>query len=123
MKNYEEDNFELSELIGKSFEVKNIDNERLVFENSDAIYTFFHKQDCCEEVRIDDIVGDINDIENSPIIRCEERNQQINSSSYDELLYTFYEFSTIKGSTTIVWKGRSNTFYSVSVNRYKEEKK
>ena len=73
-----------------------------------------HDQDCCENVQIEDICGDLEDLLGSPILRAEERTEEITGS--DELSqYTFYELATIKGSVTIRWLGESNGYYGVEV--------
>ena len=36
-------------------------------------YRMYHDQDCCESVNINEIIGDVNDILDSPILRAEEK--------------------------------------------------
>jgi len=80
-------------------------------------FTFYHRQDCCESVTIDDICGDINDLLNSPIIEAEEVSNAdapvLTSPSYT---WTFYRFATVKGSVTVKWLGMSNGYYSEGVS-------
>ena len=55
---------DIADMVGKMFtSVKNVDDTELVFENDTERYVFFHSQDCCEHVRIEDIVGDLSDLE------------------------------------------------------------
>jgi len=82
----------------------------------------YHEQDCCESVFIEDIVGDLDDIMNSPVLLAEEVNSERppidpETNYYDEsYTWTFYKLSTIKGSITIRWLGTSNGYYSESVD-------
>ena len=75
----------------------------------------YHQQDCCESVVVEDIAGDLEDLEGYPILRAEERTED-GKSSYGKALYTFYELATIKGSVTIRWLGESNGYYGVAVS-------
>jgi hypothetical protein len=87
-------------------------------------YEMFHILHCCENVCIQDIIGDPADIMNSPILLAEEvssckdppKYKKTNSNSFT---WTFYKLSTIKGSVTIRWLGESNGFYSESVDFYR----
>ena len=76
-----------------------------------------HMQDCCESVDIDDIVGDIKDLENTPILEAYESTNNEQKESWDESgTWTFYRIRTIKGEVTIKWYGASNGYYSESVD-------
>lgn len=108
---------EIETMIGKVFtSVKRTDDE-LVFENSECKYTFLHWQDCCESVYIDDICGDLSDLENCPILLAEESTNSDDPKEYsDSHTWTFYKFTTIKGYVDVKWYGESNGYYSESVN-------
>ena len=108
-------NFE--DIIGLIFsKVENIDNEEIVFTvNENESYRLFHWQDCCENVQVESIVGDLEDLTNSPILQAEESSQE-GKSSWGSQTWTFYKIATIKGYVTIRWLGESNGYYSESVN-------
>ena len=48
---------------------KEVDKEKdeITFTDSEGVkYLMYHEQDCCEEVNIEDICGDINNLLNTP---------------------------------------------------------
>lgn len=82
-----------------------------------------HHQDCCENVHIAEIVGDLTDLIGEPILLAEEVEHKdetptgVTPPEYPEsYTWTFYKLSTIKGSVTIRWLGESNGYYSESVS-------
>lgn len=117
----------IEELIGKIFtEIKN-DKYQIIFTCEDGSkYKMYHEQDCCENVTIEDIIGDLNDLINTPILKAEEvTNENENPEGvivpdYQEsFTWTFYKFATIKGYVDIRWYGESNGYYSESVSLIK----
>lgn len=112
----------IADMVGKTFvEVTaNRDSDELVFiEANGDKYKFYHEQDCCESVFIEDIVGDLDDLVGAPLLIAEERDSGDAGpiDGYEEsYTWTFYEFATIKGSVTVRWYGESNGYYSESVD-------
>ena len=88
----------------------------------------FRSQDCCERVYLEDVAGDWDDLIDTPIFLAEavsnHANPRANLTPDDDAYYeaadsetwTFYKFSTIKGSVTLRWYGTSNGYYSESVS-------
>ena len=113
----------IEDMVGKVFtSVKNVDGTELVFENDTERYVFFHSQDCCEHVRIEDIVGDLSDLEGVELLKAEETHNLFDMiKSIDQELdesgtWTFYKFATRKGYVDVRWLGESNGYYSESVD-------
>ena len=82
-------------------------------------YIFYHEQDCCEHVRIEDVCGDLSDLIGSPILMADEESnagRAVTDPEHDCDTWTFYKFATIKGSVTVRWLGESNGYYSESVD-------
>ncbi len=112
---------DFSTLIGKIIRVITIaeSNDEILFILDDGSeYILYHDQDCCENVCIEEIIGDLGDLINTPILDAsEETSKSIPDPDEDDsVTWTFYKLSTIKGSVTIRWVGSSNGYYSESVD-------
>ena len=109
-----------NELIGRSLCRISQDRDELVFYLSDTNYVrFYHYQDCCEDVYIDDICGDLSDLIGEPLLVAEQVSGYVQGSKgeYDEsYTWTFYRFATRKGWVSVKWYGTSNGYYSESVS-------
>ena len=92
-------------------------------------YKFYHSQDCCETVDVNDVVGNPEDLIGSPVTmaeestNCYERGEDPENKSLDSHTWTFYKFATLKGYVTIRWLGESNGYYSECVDFVKMEPK
>lgn len=103
-------------MIGQTFDkVFKCGSDELHFVNRDGTHRFLHWQDCCEKVYIEEIWGDLSDLEGTPILEASKRTSG-DEGAYELGQWTFYEFRTIKGSVTVRWYGSSNGFYSVKVS-------
>ena len=102
--------------------VENLDKEELVFTVDDGrVFKLWHDQNCCEDVHIEDISGNLSDLVGSPFIQSEEVSSDPPARSADEYVpesetWTFYKFGTAKGYVTVRWWGTSNGYYSESVD-------
>jgi len=112
----------ISDMMNKTIvEIEARDNELSFIDSEGLIYTFWHNQDCCETVVIEDICGDLDDLKESPILMAEETIHQSIERSHpmskgDRTTYTFYKFATVKGYVTVRWYGESNGCYSERVD-------
>jgi len=88
-------------------------------------YKLYHKQDCCENVEIEDICGDLPDLIGSPLSEVEVvTNSKEHPAGVDcdldpdedSFTWTFYKFRTQKGSVVIRWYGTSSGSYSERVD-------
>lgn len=93
------------------------DEMRFTSEAGD-VFSFYHSQDCCESVSIEDIAGDLSDLIGSPILQAEEVSsdepENYEYSDYSHT-WTFYKFATANGYVTVRWLGTSNGYYSEGV--------
>ena len=93
-----------------------VDSDRMTFIRNDGVtFSFFHWQNCCERVSIEDIVGDIGDLIGFPIVEASETSSK-GPNDFESSTWTFYRFSTVKGTVTVRWLGTSNGYYSERVS-------
>lgn len=112
----------IEQLIGKTIlEVKQSPDELIFILDGGERYMMYHSQDCCENVNIEDIIGDLNDLIGSPVTLAEKATSEempdgVNKEYDYSFTWTFYKIATIKGYVTIRWFGSSNGYYSESVD-------
>ena len=110
-------------LKGKTLVSLEDNGDELVFKTTDGeIYRMYHEQDCCESVRLEDVVGDLQDLVGSEILIAEEVDGEspADFEAYESHTWTFYKFATRKGYVDLRWLGQSNGYYSESVSFVKE---
>lgn len=77
-------------------------------------WEMYHGQDCCESVDIEDIDGELSDLEGTPISFAYESSMAYPGAS-ESGTWTFYRIGTNKGTVVIRWLGQSNGYYSEGV--------
>lgn len=93
-----------------------VGDERMTLRAEDGTtWTFYHSQECCESVEIEDITGDLADLVGSPLTLAEEATQE-NVAGHESATWTFYRFATERGFVTVRWLGVSNGCYSERVD-------
>lgn len=125
-KKYDEER-DVAQLLGKTIvNIEKVENTELIFTTSDGEkYKLYHEQSCCEDVYIDDIVGDLEDLLNTPILQAERKTNNLNpksdiwtykdittTSQHESFTWTFFTIATIKGYVDIKFYGSSNGYYS-----------
>jgi hypothetical protein len=91
----------------------------MLFETADGErFLFTHLQDCCENVDINDVVGDLEDLVGEPLLLAEEVSgaTEPDAEHYESYTYTFYKFATRRGYVDVRWLGESNGYYSEAVD-------
>ncbi|UTV34894.1 DUF7448 domain-containing protein [Bacillus altitudinis] len=114
------DDAEVEDLLGKTLvKVKQYGEDELFLETTEGDqYLMYHDQDCCENVYIEDIIGDLSDLIGNPLLMSESVSED-GDSDWGSSTWTFYKFATIKGDVTLRWLGESNGYYSESVSLVK----
>jgi hypothetical protein len=114
----------IEDMRGKVFTSVTQDGSEMVFENATERFVFFHSQDCCEHVDINDICGDLQDLVGEPLLIAEEVSGEtpvdFNELDHESVTWTFYKFATRKGYVDVRWLGESNGYYSESVSLGRE---
>jgi hypothetical protein len=113
---------DVNDMLGKTFTSVRSDSDTVTFENDEVRYVLYHDTDCCESVYVEDIIGDIEDLVNWPLLISREDTNAEGEELTDEESYTwtFYNFATFKGYVTIRFLGTSNGYYSEDVYCRKE---
>jgi hypothetical protein len=91
-----------------------VTSEDMRFKLSDGrVAHFWYEHDCCASCNIEDIIGDLDDLIGSPLVEAEEISSANEPApeDADSYTWTFYRFSTVKGTVTIRWLGESNGYY------------
>lgn len=110
------------EMVGRTMKSAVRDGDEIIFTAEDGHkFRFYHSQDCCESVSIDDVCGDLNDLVRVPLVMAERADSEPPERGPDDYVpesetWTFYRFATEKGFVTVRWYGTSNGYYSESVD-------
>lgn len=98
------------------------DNDAIVFVlDEENGYVLTHEQDCCENVYIESIDGDLTDLIGEPLLMAEEAYKKGEDNDWGTSTWSFYKFATTKGYVTIRFFGESNGYYGESAELYKLE--
>ncbi len=110
------------ELLGRTLYKATSDGDELILYLTETNYVrFYHQQDCCESVYIEDICGDLEDLVGAPLLIAEEVSDELyeaeHTPEYSEShTWTFYKFATREGYVDVRWFGTSNGYYSEGVS-------
>ena len=106
------------DLVGRILcRVERRDDELRLYLTDLNYVRFYHDQDCCESVSIEDVCGDLDDLVGEPLTEAEEVSGYIGpETGAESYTWTFYRFGTRRGSVTVRWYGTSNGYYSEEVS-------
>lgn len=113
----------ISDFLGLTFtsiEGAHAHSDEIIFTADDGrSWRMYHEQDCCENVQVEEVIGDATDLIGTPITLAEESSAEQGEPAPDcpeSWTWTFYKLATIKGYVTLRWLGESNGYYSESVD-------
>ena len=113
---------DISVLLGKTIKrielAQNIDDidDYIEFSCTDnTLYKMYHDQDCCEDVRIESISGELEHLLSSPILMA-EAVVTTSEDGCESSTATWYKLATVLGYVTIRWLGESTGYYSEDVS-------
>jgi len=91
-------------------------NDMIVFDVQEGgAFKMHHRQDCCEDVSVESIDGELSWLAGTPILSAYESSNESNDDYWHET-WTFYRITTVQGTVVIRWHGQSNGYYSESVD-------
>lgn len=101
---------------------KHSDEVTIMFTDGSCL-KFYHQQDCCETVLLEDFDTNPEDLINTNIISIEERKYSDSENAVEPLntwdesyTWSFYIIKTSKFTMTMRWYGESNGWYSETVD-------
>jgi hypothetical protein len=90
---------------------EDIDGDHVIFElKNGETYQLYHAQQCCEQVNLVEIIGDLSDLRGAVILADKK------TECGDLETWTFYRISTGQGLVVFRWYGISNGYYSEEVD-------
>ena len=89
--------------------IEQTDSELTFYLHNGELVRFYHPQDCCESVYIEDISGNLSSLLFKPLLQADE-------NYFHKSDYTFYTFANSSSVVDVRWCGSSNGYYSESVD-------
>lgn len=108
---------EMKDLLGLTLSEVKVDKEEIFLKTRcGRTFRFYHEQDCCECVSVEDVIGDTADLIGEPLLLSEKSCYSGEAGDWESFTWTFYRLATRKGHVDIRWHGTSNGYYSESVS-------
>ena len=95
-------------------------SEATVFTCGDgSSYRMYHIQECCENVRLEEVVGDPKALVGQKVLAAFESTNRDGDPRHpwsESWTWTFYTIRTMKHTVVFRWLGESSGYYSESVD-------
>ena len=111
---------DIKDMVGKKITGIYYDEENFQIRTDNCVYAFYHEQDCCESVWLTQVDGISDKIIGSRIVIAEEVTDS-KSVAGGSITWTFYKIGTNKGMIDFRFQGKSNGYYSETVDLIKIE--
>lgn len=110
-------------LRGKTIKrIVQVESDRMEIDTDDGkCFLMYHSRDCCETVKVHDIVGELQALVGAPLTEAREESSDEWPSDVEKTKYTVsftwttYFFETETAKVRVRWLGESNGYYSESV--------
>lgn len=102
--------------------ISQYDDAVFITMNNGDQYVLWHEQNCCENVSLEEVIGDIEDLIDSMIIKAElvvshpAHPPEQEEWEIESRTWSFYKIQTHKGEVVFRWHGSSNGYYSETVS-------
>ena len=111
---------DIKDMIGKKITGIYYDEENFQIRTDDCVYAFYHNQGCCASFYLTQVDGISDKIIGSRIVIAEEVTDS-KSVAGGSITWTFYKIGTNKGMIDFRFQGKSNGYYSETVDLIKIE--
>ena len=112
--------FELKGQIVKEIINLQEDNDEVFIRTNDGTYKLYHQQDCCEHVRIYNVIGNVADIIGEVVFAEEDAGANdpdwYKEDYHDSHTWTKYVLKTENASLEFWFLGESNGYYSENIS-------
>jgi hypothetical protein len=99
--------------------VKRKSDEIVFFCSDGSMYRMYYDPDCCASCYIEDVNGDLSELEGEVLLSAYESTNSDDPPLYEgeeSYTWTFYVLRNAKTTVTIRWYGSSNGYYSESAS-------
>lgn len=104
-------------MVGRVVKYVDIDKEEMKITCEDnSVFTFYHEQDCCENVYIADTVGDPMSLKGWRLLLVDMDAEMESDFSFESRTVTTVRFVTDENTVSVRWIGESNGYYSERVD-------
>lgn len=112
----------IEELIGKTIVAFRFAVAEVIIDTKDGTrFCLYHKQDCCESVVLQELVGDIKTLLNEVVLEATQTFETPeDSEEHESVTLTDFTIRTAKGTVVLHWIGKSNGYHSETVEITKE---
>jgi len=101
----------------KYIDVDEYDHQIRVETESGRVFLIYHKQDCCESVRLVDINGNIKNLKGKVIEDFTHMSKQFSDElGHGSKTITLITFFVDDSTVTTRWIGESNGYYSEEIS-------